>query len=165
MMSINTELAMFDPDLARKSQVVALNKIDLPEVRARLEEERREFNATGIQLHCISAFTGEGVSRLMGEVAGMLEKEAAAPPEAGLAEKVFRPQPKVPGVGIEKTDDGFVLNVPDLERIVVGDDISPSEMRWQLNRQLERLGVIKKLEKAGVKPGDKIRCGSLEWEW
>ena len=26
--------------------------------------------------------------------------------------------------------------------------------------------VIKKtLEKAGVKPGDKMRCGEYEWEW
>ena len=36
---------------------------------------------------------------------------------------------------------------------------------FQLNRQLARMGIKKALEKAGVKPGDKVRCGNLEWEW
>jgi hypothetical protein len=27
------------------------------------------------------------------------------------------------------------------------------------------LGVSRALEKAGVKPGDRVRCGSLEWDW
>ena len=38
MMRVNEELALFDPALARKPQIVALNKIDLPEVQARLKE-------------------------------------------------------------------------------------------------------------------------------
>ena len=38
-------------------------------------------------------------------------------------------------------------------------------MRWQLNRQLEKHGVNSILEKAGVKAGDKVRCGDLIWEW
>jgi GTP-binding protein len=35
---INSELALFDPNLAKKPQVVALNKIDQPEVQERLAE-------------------------------------------------------------------------------------------------------------------------------
>jgi len=38
-------------------------------------------------------------------------------------------------------------------------------LRWQLNFQLEKFGVNKILEKAGVNKGDKIRCGDLTWEW
>src|SRR5438045_7054342 len=38
--AINRELELFDPALGRKSQVVAANKIDLPEARARGEELR-----------------------------------------------------------------------------------------------------------------------------
>ena len=39
------------------------------------------------------------------------------------------------------------------------------DVRRQLKRQLARLGVSKSLEKAGIKPGDRVRCGDLEWEW
>jgi Obg family GTPase CgtA-like protein len=40
-----------------------------------------------------------------------------------------------------------------------------ADIRWQLNHQLKRMGANKVLEKAGIKPGDKIRCGELTWEW
>ncbi len=58
-----------------------------------------------------------------------------------------------------------MLSIPELERIVAGAGASAYEVRWQLNNQLKRLGVRKALEKLGVKPGDKIRCGEMEWEW
>ena len=55
--------------------------------------------------------------------------------------------------------------MPELERIIAGAGVSPAEIRWQLNSQLIRLGINKALVKAGIKPGDKIRCGDMEWEW
>ncbi|MFC1993276.1 DUF1967 domain-containing protein [Chloroflexota bacterium] len=38
-------------------------------------------------------------------------------------------------------------------------------MSRQLKREFNRLRVSQALEKAGVKPGDRIRCGNMEWEW
>jgi len=40
-----------------------------------------------------------------------------------------------------------------------------AEITLELKKRFKRLGVDKALEKAGIKPGDKVRCGSLEWEW
>ena len=57
------------------------------------------------------------------------------------------------------------MEVPELERIIAGSDLSNPQVRGQLRGQFDRLGVSKALEKAGVKPGDKVRCGELEWEW
>jgi len=54
---------------------------------------------------------------------------------------------------------------PELERIVSGTDLTDPEARRQLLWQLTRPRVSRALEKAGVKPGDKVRCGNLEWEW
>ena len=55
--------------------------------------------------------------------------------------------------------------VPGLERIVTRQGVTSPDVRQHLKRQLARLGVSKSLEKAGIKPGDKVRCGDLEWEW
>jgi Obg family GTPase CgtA-like protein len=44
-------------------------------------------------------------------------------------------------------------------------DLNSPEVRWQLKRQLTRLGINRALEKAGIKPGNKVRCGQFEWEW
>jgi GTP-binding protein len=62
--AINDELARYAPELARKPQVVALNKIDVlsPEV---VEATRRAFQDEGIDLHAMSGATGEGIAAVL----------------------------------------------------------------------------------------------------
>ena len=79
--------------------------------------------------------------------------------------KVFHPRPIGAGVRVRKEGDTFVVLDPELERIIAGTDPGELAVLGQLQRQLTRLGVSKALEKAGVKPGDRIRCGDFEWEW
>ena len=165
MLRVNGELAMFDPTLALKPQIVALNKIDLPEVQDRLAVIKDTLAGAGIKAHYISAATGQGVPELMSEAVKVLKAAAAGEKRVKLPEKVFRPRPREVGVKVSKIGDEFVLSVPAVERIVAGAGVNPSELRWQLNNQLTRLGVNRALEKAGVKPGDRIRCGELTWEW
>lgn len=165
MMRVNEELALFDPALAEKAQIIALNKVDLPEVRERLPGIKEEMAGAGIRAHYISAATGQGVTGLM--EAAMKALKAAATTAKGVEAplKIFRPRPSDAGFTVERVRDEFVLSVPELERIIPGAGAGPAELRWQLNQLLARLGVKKALEKAGVKPGDKIRCGELTWEW
>ena len=166
MIRVNTELSLYDSALAEKPQLVAVNKIDLPQVRARLAEIKDAFGAVGTSPFFISAITREGVSQLMAEVMNMVS-QVTVKRRAGerVVRKVFRPQPRVAGASVHKEGDTFVIVAPELERIVARADASSPEVRWQIMRQLTRLGVNKTLEKAGVKPGDKVRCGNLEWDW
>ena len=163
MVKVNTELGLYDSALAGKQQVVAVNKIDLPQVQARLDEIRDAFQSTGISPLFISAATGEGVTQLMIETVNMLGKVEET--DRKVMRKVFKPQPRDEGVQIHKEEDTFVVVAPALERIVARVDMSSAQVRGQLDRQLTRLGVRRALDKAGVKPGDKVRCGDLEWEW
>ncbi len=166
MIRVNSELSLFDFALAQKPQLVAVNKIDLPQVQARLNEIREAFSNAGISVLFVSAATGKGVAKLMAETLKMLnqiraEKEAGKP----VPRKVFRPQPKVSRASVHKEGDTFVVSVPELERLVVREGVTSPELRGQLKRQLARLGVTRTLLKAGIKAGDKIRCGTLKWEW
>ena len=165
MMRVNTELTLFDSALAGKPQVIALNKVDLPEVQERLGEFKDTFRGAGIKAFYVSAATGEGVPELMSEAMRLLPSVAAGGHGARLSRKVFRPAPRDAGIMVRKAGDEFILSVPELERIMAGAGVSKSELRWQLNSHLTRLGVNKALKKTGVQPGDRIRCGSLEWEW
>ena len=72
MIKVNNELNLYDPAMAQKRQLVAVNKIDLPEVRVRLPEIESDFAAAGVRAFFISAETGEGVPELMAETARML---------------------------------------------------------------------------------------------
>jgi len=163
MTKVNAELGLFDSDLARKPQLMVVNKIDLSQVQGRLAEIEGAFSSVGTEITFISAVTGEGVAGLMTEAMKMLEEVG----ETGkkVLRKVFRPQPKEEAVRVYKEEDTFVVVTPELERIIARTDMSSPEVRWQLDRQLTRLGVSRALKKAGVKPGDKVRCGNLEWEW
>ena len=166
MIQVNAELSLYDSALAQKPQLMVVNKIDLPQVQALLTEIKDAFGAVGASPLFISAATGEGVSELMTEVMETVSQVAV---ERGvrekIARKVFHPQPRVAGPSVHKEGDTFVVVAPELERIVARTDVSSPEVRWQIRRQFTRLGVSKALEKAGVKPGDKVRCGNLEWEW
>ncbi len=164
LMTLHNELALFDPELARKAQIVVINKIDLPEVKERRELMKAEFKDSGIKAHFISAATGRGVSALMKETLRVLKvtssKEVVSKPV-----KIFRPKPREGGVKVTRQGNEFVIAAPGLERIMGGVGVTPNELRWQLNYLLKKMGVNSILQKMGAKEGDKIRCGDLTWEW
>jgi GTP-binding protein len=67
--AINRELALFNPDLAEKRQIIVINKIDLPNVRENLVKISRWFKKNGMTVFPISAATGEGIPPLLDEIA------------------------------------------------------------------------------------------------
>jgi len=83
--AINNELALFDPALGRKPQVVAANKIDLPEARERAEALRKKLKRRKIEVHAISGATGEGLDELLDATVRALD---AAPMPAPLERDV-----------------------------------------------------------------------------
>jgi len=166
MVRVNEEISLFDAALAEKPQLVAVNKVDLPQVRARLAEVGSAFNEAGVPVLFVSAVTGEGVDKLVAEIARMLSILAT---QVKVGKKVpaavFRPQPRHVDASVHKQGDTFVITAPELERIVARVDMNDAEVRRQLQGQLARLGISKALGKAGIKPGDRVRCGGSEWVW
>ncbi len=77
--AINNELQLFDPVLGKKVQIVAANKLDVPEARERADLFAEELTKRGIPVQLISGVTGEGVEKLLDAVVAELDK--AGPPE------------------------------------------------------------------------------------
>jgi GTP-binding protein len=63
--AINRELEKFDPELAKRPQIVAMSKADLPEVKEAHAKLKKKFARRGIELRLVSAATGEGVRELL----------------------------------------------------------------------------------------------------
>jgi GTP-binding protein len=57
-----------------KPQIVALNKIDLPEVREKVKKTVAQFSKKGIILHPFSAATGEGLQDILNKIITLLSK-------------------------------------------------------------------------------------------
>ena len=79
---VNGELSTYSAGIARKPQIVVLNKLDLPEARRKADL----FEADMTQIRClrISAATGEGVGHLITELLRLLEKANETATKDGL---------------------------------------------------------------------------------
>lgn len=99
--NIAAELGSYEVDLTDRPRMLAVNKIDIPEVRSRLPEFREELKDVGLPFDFISAVTGEGTEGLMKKTLELvLQSEERRPvitmgkEETGF--KVFRPRPLSP---------------------------------------------------------------------
>jgi GTPase len=78
--AINRELALFDPVLGEKAQVVAANKLDVPEAVPRAEAFAAALGKRGVRVHLISGATGGGVPALLDAIVAQLDKAGTPPP-------------------------------------------------------------------------------------
>jgi GTP-binding protein len=159
---INSELALFDPDLAEKAQVVALNKMDLPEVQAAWPALEKELKKRGYDVLPVSAVSRENVRQLLGKA--VQELAQAAPPEDAEM-PVYRPEQDPRDFAIEREEDGWRVRGVSLERAgaMTYWEYEQSVRRFQ--RIMERLGITDALKEQGIQIGDMVFIGENELEW
>lgn len=163
--AINRELELASPTLARKSQLVALNKMDLPEARAVWPAVQAAVEARGYPVMAISAVTHQGVADLIGQIATRLTDLPEPGPEPDEV-KVFRPAETESDFVVSRDADGtWVITGRRVERLMTITRWEEHEAVQHLQRQLRALGIQEALEKAGVDFGDTVRIGDAELEW
>jgi GTP-binding protein len=162
---INSELSLFDPNLREKPQIVALNKIDQPEVQERLPEIKKEMKKRGVSLTTISALARTNVRELLLKAAGEL---AAQPPleEIEPAMPVYRPEEDPREFEISREDDaGWRVSGTAIERAAAMTYWEHYGSVRRFQKLMERLGVDEALREAGIEEGDTVRVGEFELEW
>lgn len=163
---INEELALYNPDLVDKPQLVVLNKIDLPEVKEREPSIRARIVKDGYPFMSISAVTGAGVREMLYEVKRMADVTPLSRPAAADEPIIIRP-PIEEGAFTIKREGGNSWRVrgKEIERIVAMTyfDFDDSLLRFQ--NALEKTGITAALTEAGVKVGDTVYIGDQELEW
>ena len=160
---INYELEKFNPELAKRPQIVALNKAD-----ASIEEMIDEFNEfaeeNGFKTYLISAATGEGVQELVNAVAAELAK---LPPivryetEAPVREEITSKQE----FKIHIEDGIYVVEAPWLMHALGFVDLDDYESLQYFQRVLRLSGIIDKLEEMGINEGDTVSILDIEFDY
>ncbi|MFL7870810.1 MAG: GTPase ObgE [Anaerolineales bacterium] len=162
---INSELALFDPNLSKKLQVVALNKIDQPEVQERLPAIKKEMKKHGVTLMPISALARTDVRKLLLKAAGKLA-EAPVLEEIEAPMPVYRPEEDPREFSVSREDDaGWRVSGGAIERAAAMTYWEHSGSVRRFQKLMERLGVEEALRKAGIQEGDTVRIGEFELEW
>nr|WP_277995932.1 GTPase ObgE [Moorella thermoacetica] len=161
--TVNDELAHYNPELARRPQVVAANKMDIPGGEEKVAFLRERLGDS-YRIFPISAATGEGVQELLHHVSGLL---ATLPPPAPVTapeeEKVTALAPEE--LTIEREGQVFIVKNPDVERRVAMTYLDNEEAVRRLQVYLKQKGVDDALRRAGAATGAIIRIGKFEFEY
>ena len=162
--------------LLERPQLVALNKVDVPEARDLADMVRPELEAQGYRVFEISTVSHEGLRELSFALGQIVDEHRAAQ----LAEQQLRPRivlrPKaVNDAGFTiKVEGGSTGNVYRVlgekpEKWVEQTEFTNDEAVGYLADRLQRLGVDNALMKAGATPGSTVVIGPgqgviFDWE-
>ena len=162
---INSELSLFDANLGKKPQLVALNKIDQPEVQERLADIRKKFKKQKVEFVTISALARTNTRELLLQAAARL---AETPPleEAEIPVPIYRPEKDASQFNVTREDDGvWRLSGAAIERAAAMTYWEHDGSVRRFQKLMEKLGVDEALRKAGVQEGDTVAIGDYELEW
>jgi GTP-binding protein len=146
--------------LSGRPTLTALNKVDL------LDDELRAYLREAFPgAFLVSAETGEGISELRDSFEEKLRAMGVSrSPEAQEREhRVFRPTWK--GMRVGRENGGFVVSGEDVERLALKTDWGNQEGVERFQRELERIGVVGALRRAGAEPGDEVRIGETVFDF
>ncbi len=163
---LNLELGHYNPLLTDLPQIIALNKIDMPEAKENIQRVQEYFGKR--KVFTISSITGEGVNSLMQQAYRSLQYlDAKAREQAEstiILEQELPPEPRT-RFEIQEIDTGFVVSGDEPKRAVVMTDFENEQALMLLFRKLKKMGVINALTRAGVKEGDTIQIDDFEFTY
>ena len=166
--TVEEEIAAHGAGLERLPRVLALSKADLvpPERAAAAAEEWRKRVDEVI---VTSAATGEGLRELAAVIVAGVPVESAPPasaaaPQALAEHRVYRPA-EAEEISVSRASDGvFRVGGQRVERLLQRHDIDNPDSLAYIEERLRSLGVIRRLEAAGFKPGDDVEIAGTVFE-
>ncbi len=158
--TLQGELGAYDPGLLRRPALVALNKVDLlseGEVRAGVEA----LLPFGLPVLPISALKRTGLEALK---EGLLALVRATPKPIFQTPKVK--QARVETIEVLPLEEGvYEVRAPALERYLARIKGDLLEAAGYLQEVFRRQGLEAALRAKGVRAGDVVRIGGLEFEY
>ncbi len=161
---IMSELALYDSELIAKPQIVALNKIDLPEVSEKLPLLESSMADLGYELQGVSAIAHIGIKDLLQKAALLSKTYKEVPIEE--EEPVYRTEVDPSSFEITREIDGNLrITGERIERAAQSTYWEYDDAVLRFQNIIDKLGIRTALEENGVRPGDKVRIGPHELEW
>jgi GTP-binding protein len=163
--TINEELRLYSPELAKKPQIVVANKMDLPNAHENLRRCLPYWRERGYEVFAISALTGEGIEPLVYRMAELVKAMQPTAPLPEASEEVIVAPPKrtEAPLTIERLDEEtWLVQGGEVERLTRLINASHPQALAEIKERLLRHGIWKAIRKAGAKAGDRIIVNGLE---
>ncbi|MBE7683005.1 MULTISPECIES: GTPase ObgE [Paenibacillus] len=169
---INDELKLYNPALAERPQIVAANKMDMPESEENLEQFMQKVREVqpDIEIMPISSLTRKGIQELLYRAADLLDQipdEVVVEEVADISErKVYSLDKKEDeGFRIVRENEIFVVESAKIDRMMKRMQLNSHEAILKLARTLRHMGVDEELRKRGAEEGTIVRIGDFEFEF
>ena len=169
---IDKELEAYNPEIAKRPQVIAANKIDCifdDGSESPIDRLKAEFEPKGIQVYPISAVTGEGVRELLFHVKELLDR---CPQKSIVFEQEFFPEDVLLKENLPFTvtpDEAdpsiFVVEGPRIEKMLGYTNLDSEKGFAFFQRFLKEGGILEELEKAGIQEGDTVRMYGFDFDY
>ncbi len=166
---INAELEAYNPELLKKPQVIAANKIDVfygDDEETTLTLLREEFEPQGIKVFPISAVAGKGVKELLYYVKQQLNNLAAEPitfeREYFPEQMDYSQEPYT----VDKVDEHeFRVEGPRIERMLGYTNLDSEKGFEFFQNFLKTNGILDQLEELGIEEGDTVHMYGLSFDY
>lgn len=169
--AINKELEAYNPDIAKRPQVIAANKTDMIYARDpdRVLQLRDEFEPKGIRVFPISAISGKGIRDLLYYVREMLDKLDDKPlvfeqeffPEYMLGGKEDEPYT----ISYDQDKKEYVVEGPRIEKMLGYTNLDSEKGFTFFQNFLKMNGILDELEALGIQEGDTVRMYGLAFDY
>lgn len=169
---INDELRLYNPLLAERPQIVAANKMDMPEAEENLKAFGDKVKAVrpDLEIMPISSLTRQGIKELLYRAAALLEEipqEVAVEDVPEVAErKVYKFDKKEDNAfTITRDNEAYVVHSERIERMLKRMQMNSHDAILKLARTMRHMGIDDELRRRGAKDGTIVRIGDFEFEF
>ena len=111
----------------------------------------------------VSAVTGEGVQEMKYKLELLVKEAREAEITSSEEIVIHRPPPK--GISVSREGNIFTVKGRQAERAVALNDLTNIEALEYIQVTLERIGVNKALRRAGIRQGDYVQIGELQFDY
>ncbi len=162
---INTELEKYNPELAKRPQIVALNKLDMADEN-KVKELKDKLSSEGYDVYEICAPIHMGTDDLLKALAEKLKTL----PSGTEFETSLDSEYKVysladDSIKVWKEDGAYCVDAPWMDRFIRSINFEDYDSLHYFQKMLKKRGVVDSLLKSGVQDGDTVRIYDFEFDY
>ena len=166
---INAELEAYNPEIAKRPQVIAANKIDAIYQDGEtdpIQALKDAFEPLGVKVFPISGVTGQGIKELLYYVSEELSKLDQTPI---VFEQEYFPEEELLyedlPFTVEKDGDMYVVEGPRIEKMLGYTNLDSEKGFAFFQKFLKETGILQQLEDAGIEEGDTVCMYDLQFDY
>ena len=169
--AINKELEAYNPELAKRPQVIAANKMDAiyeEDAQKALQAIKSEFEPQGIKVFPISAVSGQGLKELLYEVSTMLEQigeETTVFEQEYFPDKLMLDGNEPYTVTYDEVEKEYVVEGPRIEKMLGYTNLESEKGFRFFQNFLKENGILDELVELGIQDGDTVRLYGLSFDY